>query len=80
MIILGAKRLAWIAFSFPFIAGIFLFAGFDPYNDGYSYEILFDRMGLQALGITFHLGLNGVSAPLFCYGRYRGFFRRICSD
>ncbi|MEC8243986.1 MAG: NADH-quinone oxidoreductase subunit M [Verrucomicrobiota bacterium] len=68
-----AKRLAWIAFTFPFIAGIFLFAGFDPYNDGYSYEILFDRMGLQALGITFHLGLNGVSAPLFAMAGIVGF-------
>ena len=62
-----AKQLAWVAFSVPFIAGIFLFAGIDPYNEGYSYEILFDRMGLQALGITFHLGLNGVSAPLLLW-------------
>ena len=68
-----AKQLAWIAFSFPFIAGIFLFAGIDPYNEGYSYEILFDRMGLQALGITFHLGLNGVSAPLFAMAGIVGF-------
>ena len=68
-----AKRTLRITFTFPFIAGIFLFAGFDPYNDGYSYEILFDRMGLQALGITFHLGLNGVSAPLFAMAGIVGF-------
>ena len=60
-----AKEIAYEAFIFPFAAGIILFLNFDPLNDGYSHEILFERMGLHELGITFHLGLNGVSAPLF---------------
>lgn len=60
-----AKEIAYVAFIFPFAAGIFLFLNFDPLNGGYSYEILFERMGLHELGITLHLGLNGVSAPLF---------------
>ena len=60
-----AKKVAYLAFSFPCIAGIILFFNFDPHQSGYAYQILHDRMGLQSLGITFHLGLNGVSAPLF---------------
>ena len=60
-----AKKVAYLAFGFPCIAGIILFFNFDPNLTGYAYEILYDRMGLQSLGITFHLGLNGVSAPLF---------------
>jgi NADH-quinone oxidoreductase subunit M len=60
-----AKKVAYLAFGFPCVAGIILFFNFDPNDTGYAYEILYDRMGLQSLGITFHLGLNGVSAPLF---------------
>ena len=60
-----AKKVAYLAFGFPCIAGIILFFNFDPHQSGYAYQILHDRMGLQSLGITFHLGLNGVSAPLF---------------
>lgn len=60
-----AKQIAYFAFGFPCAAGIFLFANTDPYLTGYSFELLYERMGLQSLGITFHLGLNGVSSPLF---------------
>ena len=38
---------------------------FDPETEGYAFEILYSRMGLQELKINFHLGLNGVSSPLF---------------
>ena len=41
--------------------------------DGYCFEFLYDRMGLQELGITFHLGLNGVSSPLFAMAGIVGF-------
>lgn len=60
-----AKQIAYIGFGFPCVAGIILFANTDPYITGYSFELLHERMGLQSLGITFHLGLNGVSSPLF---------------
>ena len=60
-----AKKLAYIGFGFPFIAGIVLFFNFDGSNGGYCFEIFHPRMGLQELKITFHLGLNGVSSPLF---------------
>ena len=67
-----AKRIAYIGFGFPCIAGIFLFLNFDPSSIGYSFQILYERMGLQSLGITFHLGLNGVSAPLFAMAGFVG--------
>ena len=60
-----AKKLAYIGFGFPFIAGIVLFLHFDETKSGYCFEIFHPRMGLQELKITFHLGLNGVSSPLF---------------
>ena len=47
------------------VAGILLFLQFDSSVSGYCLEFLIERMGLQELGITFHLGLNGVSSPLF---------------
>ena len=67
-----AKQIAYLAFGFPSIAGILLFLSFDPGHSGYSYQLLYDRMGLQTLGITFHLGLNGVSAPLFAMAGFVG--------
>tara|TARA_B100001248_G_C27380754_1_gene456814 strand:- start:471 stop:2117 length:1647 start_codon:yes stop_codon:yes gene_type:complete len=67
-----AKKVAYLAFGFPCMAGIILFFNFDPSHTGYAYEILYDRMGLQSLGITFHLGLNGVSAPLFAVAGFVG--------
>ena len=63
------KQLAFLGFGFPCIAGIVLFINFDANlalaEGGYCFELLYGRMGLQDLGITFHLGLNGVSSPLF---------------
>lgn len=68
-----AKQLAFIAFGFPCIAGIVLFINFDGSADGYSFEFIHETMGLQELGITFHLGLNGVSSPLFAMAGIVGF-------
>ena len=59
------KNLAYIGFGFPFISSIVLFFHFDGSNGGYCFEIFHPRMGLHELKITFHLGLNGVSSPLF---------------
>ena len=67
-----AKQISYIGFSVPCIAGILLFLNFDPGSTGYSFQILYERMGLQTLGITFHLGLNGVSAPLFAMAGFVG--------
>ena len=57
---------------FSLLAGVILFFNFDPSETGYAYQILYERMGLQSLGITFHLGLNGVSAPLFAMAGFVG--------
>ena len=61
----SAKKLGYLAFVFPFFSGIILFFRFDSSVDGYAFEIFYPRMGLQELKIHFHLGLNGVSSPLF---------------
>ena len=58
-----AKQLAFLGFGFPCIAGIVLFINSDGAQEGYCFEMLYEEMGLQELGITFHLGLNGVSSP-----------------
>ena len=63
-----AKQIAFLGLGFPCLAGIVLFISFDASTNGatgYSFEVLYREMGLQQLGITFHLGLNGVSSPLF---------------
>ena len=57
--------LAYIGFIFPFVAGIILFVNFDRSVSGYCFEIFYPQMGLHELKISFHLGLNGVSSPLF---------------
>ncbi len=62
------KNLAYLGFSFPCVAGIFLFFKFDSSVPGYCFEIFYPRMGLHELNISFHLGLNGVSSPLFAMG------------
>ena len=67
-----AVKVAYFAFGFPCIAGVILFVNFDPSQSGYAFQILHERMGLQSLGITFHLGLNGVSAPLFAMAGFVG--------
>ena len=66
------KKVGYLIFGFPFLAGVILFLKFES-SDGYCFELLYDRMGLQELGITFHLGLNGVSSPLFAMAGIVGF-------
>lgn len=60
-----AKKIAYFSFGFPFISGILLFLRFDNSLEGYDFVVLFSRTGLQELNIHFHLGLNGISSPLF---------------
>ena len=59
------KNISYIGFLFPFLAGLILFVNFDSALGGYCFEVFYPQMGLQELKITFHLGLNGVSSPLF---------------
>ena len=68
-----AKKLSYFAFGFPCLAGILLFLRFDESVNGYNFVLLYSRMGLQELKINFHLGLNGVSSPLFAMAGIVGF-------
>ena len=68
-----AKKLSCFAFGLPCLAGIALFLRFDDSIHGYNFTVLYSRMGLQELKINFHLGLNGVSSPLFAMAGLVGF-------
>ena len=57
--------MAYFAFGFPCIAGIILFLILTQVSQDMRIRFCMIAWGLQSLGITFHLGLNGVSAPLF---------------
>jgi len=61
----ATRKLAYLIFGLPCFAALYLFINFDGTAGAYCFEFLYDRIGLQKLGITFHLGLNGVSSPLF---------------
>ena len=60
------RSLALLGFSFPLIVAIFLFWGFQPSAEtGYDYLWQMDT-GLQSvLGISLHLGLNGIGLILY---------------
>ena len=52
-------------FSLPLIIGLLLYCRFEPsLVGGYNFELCLPT-GLQAVGIYLHLGLNGISMPLF---------------
>ena len=60
------KRLGCLAFILPFAGSLWVFLRFDyGIEAGNQFSVLFERVGLQQFGIMFHLGLNGVSTPLF---------------
>ena len=59
------RNISYLGFIFPFLSGIILFLNFDNSVDGYCFEVFYPQMGLHELKSTFHLGLNGVSSPLF---------------
>ena len=72
-ILLGGSRfntcttrgLSLIGFLWPLIVGGVLFAQFDPaLAGGYNFELRLPT-GLESIGIYLHLGLNGISMPLF---------------
>ena len=62
----GATQfLATLGFCFPALGALILWVNFQPIDaSGYDYLMDLDT-GLQGLGISLHLGLNGISMPLF---------------
>lgn len=54
-----------LGFGWPLIIGLLLYCRFEPsLVGGYNFELCLPT-GLQAVGIFLHLGLNGISMPLF---------------
>lgn len=61
----GLKALGMLGFGWPLIVGCFLFSQFNPLlAGGYNFELRMPT-GLEHVGIYLHLGLNGISMPLF---------------
>ncbi|MGJ8651778.1 MAG: complex I subunit 4 family protein [Opitutaceae bacterium] len=59
------RSIAALGFGWPLIAGILLYCAFEPSLVGaYNFELRLPT-GLESLGIYLHLGLNGISMPLF---------------
>ena len=59
------RFIATMGFFFPALAALVLWMNFQPIDpSGYDYLCSFDT-GLESLGITLKLGLNGLSMPLF---------------
>lgn len=59
------RLLAWVGFGVPLVAAFILWAEYAPDTaGGYDFVSRY-ATGLQALGISLHLGLNGVALPLF---------------
>ncbi len=67
------KVLGIIGFGWPLIVGVLLFCQFDSSLIGdYNFELRLPT-GLEQLGIYLHLGLNGISMPLFLLAGVVGF-------
>ena len=64
----SSKAYKWISLAgslWPFLVAWYLFFQFeDGLQGGYQFEFL-QSTGLDSLGIYLHLGLNGISLPLF---------------
>jgi NADH-quinone oxidoreductase subunit M len=68
-----ATKLAYLAFGLPAVIAVYLWTQF-PVNPGAEYAFLTRyATGLQGLGITLSLGLNGISMPLFVLAAIVGF-------
>lgn len=69
----GLRSIAAVGFGAPLIIGIVLYKLFDPsLAGGYNFELRLPT-GLQSIGIYLHLGLNGISMPLFLLAGVVGF-------
>jgi len=59
------RIVAWVGFGLPLVAALTLWWHYAPETPG-GYDFISQySTGLEALGITLHLGLNGVALPLF---------------
>lgn len=59
------RSIAAIGFLLPLVVGIFLYSLYEPsLLGGYNFELILPT-GLESIGIFLHLGLNGISMPLF---------------
>ncbi|MFT4901072.1 MAG: NADH-quinone oxidoreductase subunit M [Lentimonas sp.] len=59
------RSLSLLGFIWPLVVGLVLFSQFDSSLAGaYNFELRMPT-GLQSIGIYLHLGLNGISMPLF---------------
>jgi len=69
-----AKKLAYVAFAIPALAGICVWYRFGgaPLEGSYAFLTTYNT-GLSQLGITLKLGLNGISLPLFVMAGIVGF-------
>ena len=57
--------LGLFGFGWPLLVSLVLFSQFNPLLAGsYNFELRLPT-GLEMLGIYLHLGLNGISLPLF---------------
>ncbi|MEM9226529.1 MAG: NADH-quinone oxidoreductase subunit M, partial [Verrucomicrobiota bacterium] len=64
----ASKIIAGIGFAAPAVISLYLWAGYgaaEKVADGYAYMSRFDLGLMEALGISYTFGLNGISAPLF---------------
>ncbi|MEM8550066.1 MAG: NADH-quinone oxidoreductase subunit M [Verrucomicrobiota bacterium] len=64
----ASKVIAGIGFAAPAVIALYLWAGYgaaEKVADGYAYMSRFDLGLMEALGISYTFGLNGISAPLF---------------
>ena len=67
-------RLSYVAFAVPLLMALHTWWHFSaaPQTSGYAFLTTY-RMGLETLGISLKLGLNGISMPLFVMAGIVGF-------
>ncbi len=59
------RAIAWVGFVVPAVLSLYLLFEYNPADPGGYDFVTRANFGLEGLGITLHLGLNGVALPLF---------------